>query len=55
MLIKYPKQIGVGDAVISPYAKKLVSQVLNSGRLSYGPMSKEFERQFAKIHQKKFA
>lgn len=52
---KYPKQIGVGDAVISPYAKKLVKQVLDTGRLSYGPMSKEFERQFAEIHQRKFA
>ena len=55
MLQKYPKQIGVGDAVITVEAKRLVKKVLDTGRLSYGPMCKEFEQQFAEIHQRKFA
>lgn len=49
------REIGVGGLVITPEDKALVNKVLDSNRLSYGPMSQEFEREFAKIHQSKFA
>lgn len=47
-------KIAVGGLVISPQAKALVNQVLDSNRLSYGPFSKEFEQTFAKMHDSKF-
>lgn len=49
------KQIGVGGPVITPLARKYVRQVLKSGRLTYGPFLQQFEREFAKIHRRKFA
>ena len=49
------REIGVGGLVITPEDKALVNKVLDSNRLSYGPMSQEFEREFAKIHHSKFA
>ena len=48
-------KIGVGGAVITPYHKKLVNQVLDSGRLSYGPMLQRFESEFAKVCGRKYA
>ncbi len=51
---KIKRQIGVGGAVISPYAKKLVNRVLNSGRLSYGPFLRKFEEEFGKLCDRKF-
>jgi len=47
--------IGVGTWECSPLERKLVNQVLDSGRLSYGPMSREFENKFAGIHGSKYA
>jgi len=35
--------------------RELVGQVLDSGRISYGPMSKQFEKEFAKLHDCKYA
>ena len=49
------KYIGVGDLVITNEDKSAVINVLNSNRLSYGPVSKEFESLFATIHNSKFA
>lgn len=46
--------IGVGDFKATPKMRELVNKVLDDGRLSYGPMSKEFERRFAGIHGAKF-
>lgn len=40
---------------ISPLQHKLVNQVLKSERLSYGKMTQEFERQWAKLHGVKYA
>lgn len=51
----YPKKIGVGGAIVTPYAKKLVRQVLDSGRISYGPMLRRFEEEFARISRRRFA
>ena len=54
-LKRYPKKIGVGGAIITPYAKRLVNQVLDSGRISYGPMLRRFEEEFARVSGRKFA
>jgi len=50
---KYPHQIGVGGLKLNNYEKELVNQVLDSNRLTYGPMSKRFEKEFAKLHDVK--
>lgn len=52
---KYPHQIGVGGLFLTDYEKKLVNEVLNSNQLTYGPMTKRFESEFAKSHNCKFA
>lgn len=49
------RQIGVGTFTTTPRMRQLVNEVLDSGRISYGPMSKRFERDFATIHDSKFA
>lgn len=50
-----PRKIGVGGAIITPYAKRLVRQVLDSGRISYGPVLRRFEEEFARVCGRKFA
>jgi len=47
---KFPRQIGVGGLVISDYERKLVNDVLDSSRLTYGPMTKRFEDEFSRSH-----
>ena len=47
--------VTVGDWRCSPRERELVNQVLDSGRLSYGPMSRKLERRFADIHDSQFA
>jgi perosamine synthetase len=51
---KFPRQIGVGGLVISDHEKKLVNEVLESNQLTYGPMTKRFEEEFALSHGCKF-
>lgn len=51
---KFHHQIGVGGLEISDREKQLVNKVLNSNRLTYGPMTKEFEHKFACMHDVKF-
>ncbi len=53
-LVRRKEQIGTGGGIITPYAKKLVNRVLDSGRLSYGPYLQQFEREFAKLHARRF-
>ena len=48
-------RIGVGGLIITPEDKEMVNRVLDSNRLSYGPMTKSFENRFAKLHDSKFA
>ena len=55
MLKRSAKKIGVGGAIISPYAKRLVNKVLDTGRISYGPFLRRFENEFAKLCGRKFA
>src|SRR3989344_2753723 len=52
---KIKRQIGFGGAIITPFAKRLVNQVLDSGRLSYGSFWRKFEEDFAELSQRKFA
>jgi dTDP-4-amino-4,6-dideoxygalactose transaminase len=44
------KTIGLGTFSSNELTKKLVNEVLDSGRLSYGPMSRALERDFSKMH-----
>jgi dTDP-4-amino-4,6-dideoxygalactose transaminase len=48
------RQIGVGGFSITDRGKKLVMQVLDSNRLSAGPMMARFESEMAAIHGCKF-
>lgn len=43
-------QIGIGGCRIGPRAKELVAQVLESNRLSAGPVTERFEREIAELH-----
>ena len=47
---KFDHQIGVGGLILTDQEKQLVNQVLDSNRLTYGPMSKKLELEFAKTH-----
>jgi dTDP-4-amino-4,6-dideoxygalactose transaminase len=47
-------QIGVGGFRISQRAKNLVMQVLDSNRITSGPMMKRFEEEIAAVHGCKF-
>jgi CDP-6-deoxy-D-xylo-4-hexulose-3-dehydrase len=44
------RPIGVGTIAISAQARRYVAEVLETGRLSYGPFSERFERAFADRH-----
>lgn len=48
------RQIGLGTFKVAPEMFRLVNQVLESGRISYGLMSREFEQRFAAMHDCKF-
>lgn len=48
------RQIGLGTFEPNQQAFALVNQVLRSGRLSYGPLSQEFESRFAAMHGCKY-
>ncbi len=54
MLKLKPRQVSVGTFVATPRIKELVNQVLDSGMISYGDKSKEFERLFAAKHNCKY-
>lgn len=49
------RYITMADWEVTPYQKKLIAEVLESGRLTYGEKTRELERQFAKIHGAKYA
>lgn|SRR3990167_2586188 len=44
------RQIGLGTFAPSPRARELVNSVLDTGRISYGPLSHSFETKFAALH-----
>lgn len=47
-------KIGVGYAFISDTGKRLVNELLESNRLSQGPMVRKFEKEFARLHEQKY-
>jgi len=49
------EHLGVGCFTPTKKAEKYILQVLRSGRLSYGPFIKRFEKEFAKAHGVRFA
>lgn len=51
---KFKYQIGVGGLKFSQREKELVNKVLDSNRLTYGLMTKEFENKFAISHGCKY-
>lgn len=48
------RRIELGSFEITRKMKEYVSQALNLGRLSYGPLSQEFESRFAALHGCKY-
>lgn len=46
--------IQMADWKVTRKQQKLVNQVLKSGRLTYGPMTKELENKFAGIHNREY-
>lgn len=49
------RQITVGEYRTGPLEREYVNDVLNTGRLSYGPWSRRFEKQWAEAHGCKHA
>jgi len=48
------RKVTVGDFQTTPKMRELVGQVLDTGRISYGPMCREFEQRFAGLHDCRF-
>ena len=48
------KRLGVGCLTITPQARKNINQVLSTGRVSYGPFLRQFERRFSRDHGCRF-
>lgn len=48
------QKIGVGTFSVNARMRQYVNEVLDSGRISYGPFCREFERQFAALHDSAF-
>ena len=55
MAITTARKIGVGEVRLSINAKANVLDVLDNNRLSYGPYTRRFESEFARIHNRTFA
>jgi perosamine synthetase len=49
------RHIGVGNITLSKKAKQYVNEAMDTNRLSYGPFSQRFEKEFAEMHDSKFA
>lgn len=48
------QQIGVGGLILGEAEKRYLNQVIESSRLSYGPMTKNLERAFAQEHDVRY-
>src|SRR4029450_13912256 len=44
------RAVRVGELVLGPREREYLQQVIDSNRLSYGPMTQRFESRFAKLH-----
>src|SRR5438876_8630391 len=49
------RHIGMGDYHVDDRTRRYVNEVLDSGRLTYGPFTVRFEREFADLHERRFA
>ena len=49
------KKVEVGGFTLSKEQKRLVNKVLDSGRITYGPVTEKFEEMWAKMHKVKYA
>ena len=52
---KPKQQIGVGGLVLGDHEKRYLHEVIESNRLSYGPMTHRFEKEFAGLHACRYA
>ena len=50
-----PARIGLGTAEISALQREYVNDVLDKNRLSYGEYTQRFEREFARLHDRRYA
>lgn len=55
MVLAATRRLGVGDVVITDRAKQNVMAALDANRLTYGPWTRQFERRFADLHDRRFA
>ena len=55
MVDRAVRSVPVGGFNLTEAAKAAVMRVLDSGRLSYGPVTREFEQEFARRHGLRFA
>lgn len=55
IMYKSKFKIGVGAVKVDSLGKRYVNKVLDSSRLTYGYYSSRFEKEFAKVHSRKFA
>lgn len=53
--IAVERQVGVGTFHATARMKELLHQVIDSGRLTSGPMMDRFEREIARLHDSRFA
>lgn len=51
---KKSDKIGIGWAFISDNGKRRVQEILESSRLSQGPLVYQFEKEFARLHEQKY-
>ncbi len=49
------RHVAIADLKISNKAKKYVLEVLDKNRLSYGPFTEKFEKEFARLHKRQYA
>lgn len=47
--------IEMADWKVTKYQKRLIRDVLDSGRLTYGPKTRDLEVQFAELHNRKYS
>lgn len=48
------RHVGTGTFKVSARMREFVQDVLDSGRISYGPYSRKFEKRFAQLHSCKY-
>lgn len=49
------RTVSVGDVILGERERELVAQVLDSTRLTYGPLTVRFEQEFARLHERRVA